>query len=87
MPYTTRHGFGYSVFEHADHGISSELSTYVATDAPVKFFLLKMRNTSGRSVRLSLTGFVEWVLGEQRSRNMMHVVTELDPGTGRHPGP
>jgi cyclic beta-1,2-glucan synthetase len=82
MPYTTRHGFGYSIFEYADHGISSQLSTYIATDAPVKFLLLKVRNTSGRSVRLSATGFVEWVLGEQRSRNMMHVVTELHPGTG-----
>ena len=36
-PYTTRHGFGYSVFEHAEDGIRTELWIYVAIDAPVKF--------------------------------------------------
>ena len=35
--YITRHGFGFSVFEHSEAGISSELWVYVALDAPVKF--------------------------------------------------
>ena len=82
MPYTTRHGFGYSVFEYAENGVSSEMWTYVATDAPVKLCRLKIRNSSGRARRLSITGFVEWVLGEQRCKNAMHVVTEMDPQTG-----
>ena len=43
-PYTTRHGFGYTVFEHAEEGIASELTTYVAMDAPVKFWRIKVRN-------------------------------------------
>ena len=34
--YVCRHGFGYSVFEYTQFGISSELWTYVALDAPVK---------------------------------------------------
>jgi cyclic beta-1,2-glucan synthetase len=29
MPYTTRHGFGYSVFEYTEDGISTEMRTYV----------------------------------------------------------
>ena len=66
MPYTTRHGFGYTVFEYAENGLSSELWTYVAIDAPVKLWRLRIRNSSGRARRLSVTGFVEWVLGEQR---------------------
>jgi cyclic beta-1,2-glucan synthetase len=82
MPYTTRHGFGYSVFEHAENGLSSELWTYVATDAPVKVYRLKIHNASGRARRLSVTGFVEWVLGQQRWTNALHVVTKLDPQTG-----
>ena len=41
--YVCRHGFGYSVFEHYEAGISSELSTYVAMDAPVKFAVVKLR--------------------------------------------
>ena len=82
MPYTTRHGFGYSVFEYSENGLTSELWTYVAIDAPVKLCRLKFRNSSGRARRLSVTGFVEWVLGAQRWKNAMHVVTELDPRTG-----
>src|SRR5206468_3956491 len=39
-PYVIRHGFGYSVFEHAENGIHSELTVYVAMDAPVKIAAL-----------------------------------------------
>jgi cyclic beta-1,2-glucan synthetase len=80
--YVCRHGFGYSVFEHYESGISSELSTYVAMDAPVKFVVVKLRNHSRRSRRLSLTGYWELVLGEWRHYNQMHIVTEIDPHSG-----
>ena len=56
-PYATRHGFGYSVFEHMERGIRSELWIFVARDAPIKFTILKVRNESGRSRRLSATGY------------------------------
>ncbi|MGA2230592.1 MAG: glucoamylase family protein [Tepidisphaeraceae bacterium] len=81
FPYTTRHGFGYSVFEYSDGDIESEMSTYVAADAPVKFVTIKLRNGSGRARRLSLTAFMEVVMGERRSKTLPHVVTETDPKT------
>jgi cyclic beta-1,2-glucan synthetase len=81
-PYTSRHGFGYSVFEVTEAGIASELRTYVATDAPIKFLVLKLRNRSGKPRRLSITSFFELVLGSARAANLPHVVTELDPKTG-----
>ena len=81
-PYVTRHGFGYSVFEHTERGIHSEVWVYVALDAPVKFTVLKVRNESGRSRRLSVTGYAEWVLGNLRPKTAMHVITELDPNSG-----
>jgi len=81
-PYVTRHGFGYSVFEHRERGIRSEMWVYVAVDASIKFTVLKVRNESGRSRRLSVTGYAEWVLGDLRPKTTMHVVTELDPNTG-----
>ncbi len=81
-PYATRHGFGYSVFEHLERGIRSELWVYVARDAPVKFMVLKVRNESGRSRRLSATGYAEWVLGDLRPKSAMHVITEVDPNSG-----
>jgi cellobiose phosphorylase len=81
-PYVVRHGFGYSVFEHTENGIASELTVYVAMDAPVKFAALKLRNVSGRPRRLSVTGYWEWVLGELRHKSLLHVQTEVDPKTG-----
>ena len=81
-PYVTRHGFGYSVFEHTERGIGSELWVYVALDAPIKFMVLKVRNESGRSRRLSATGYAEWVLGDLRPKSAMHVITEIDPKSG-----
>ena len=80
--YVCRHGFGYSVFEHYEAGISSELFTYVAMDAPVKFAVIKLRNHSGRPRQLSLTGYWELVLGEWRHANLMHIITETDPHSG-----
>ncbi len=80
--YVCRHGFGYSVFEHYEADISSELYTYVAMDAPVKFLVIKLRNHSKRLRRLSLTGYWELVLGEWRHANLMHIVTEIDPHSG-----
>jgi cellobiose phosphorylase len=81
-PYVIRHGFGYTVFEHTEHGILSELWVYVAMDAPVKFTVLKLRNISGRPRRLSVTGYWEWVLGDLRQKNLMHIQTEVDLKTG-----
>jgi len=82
QPYVSRHGFGYSVFEHMERGIRSELWVYVALDAPIKFTVLKVRNECGRTRRLSATGYVEWVLGDLRPKSAFHVATEVDPGSG-----
>ena len=80
--YTARHGFGYSVFEHHEDGIVSELTVFVALDAPVKFSVLKVRNESGRSRRLSATGYVEWLLGDVRAKSAPHVSTLVNAVSG-----
>ncbi len=82
MPYVTRHGFGYSVFEHTTGGIHSELWVYVDLESAVKYSVLKVRNGSGRSRNLTATGYVEWVLGDLRPKSAMHIVTEIDPTSG-----
>jgi cellobiose phosphorylase len=81
-PYRTCHGFGYSRFEHAHADLCSELTQFVAADAPVKLMLLKLVNKSDRARRISLTSYVEWVLGEHRERSGAHVRTRIDPGCG-----
>lgn len=82
MPYVIRHGFGFSVYETCTGGICSELTVYVASDAAVKFSVLKLHNKSGRPRQLSATGYVEWVLGDLRSKSAMHVGSELASGSG-----
>jgi len=81
-PYLTRHGFGYSIFEHVEDGIRSEVCTYVDNESPIKFIVINVVNQSGRSRKLSATGYVEWILGELRSKSVMHIVTELDSNSG-----
>ncbi len=80
--YVTRHGFGCSVFEHEEDGVLSEQRVYVATEDAVKFVVIRLHNASGRPRALSVTGYVEWVLGDLASKSAMHVVTELDPDSG-----
>lgn len=77
--YHIRHGFGYSIFEHIEEGIYSELSITVALDAPIKFAILKIRNDTLDRRHLSATGYVAWVLGELSAKNAMHIVTEISP--------
>ena len=77
-----RHGFGYSVFEKSAHGIHSRLQLYVAPEAAVKFMRLQLRNDSGRARRLSVTAYVEWVLGDQRAKTALHVVAERSADSG-----
>lgn len=81
-PYVTRHGFGYSVFEHTERGIYSEVLVYVAPDSAVKFTVLKIKNNTGQSRRLSITGYTEWVLGDIRTKTAMHIITDIDQQSG-----
>ncbi|MGE5500728.1 MAG: GH36-type glycosyl hydrolase domain-containing protein, partial [Ignavibacteriales bacterium] len=77
--YTAHHGWGYSRFEHASRGLELSLVEYVAADDPVKVSRLKLRNVSGRPRRISVTGYVEWVLGPSRSASASFVITTVDP--------
>ncbi len=80
--YITRHGFGYSVFEHEEAGIYSQMRVCVDVEAAIKFTTIKIKNNSGRPRRITATGYVQWVLGELRSKTIMHITTEIDPISG-----
>ena len=80
--YSARHGQGYSRFEHTSHGIDLDLMVYVPMDDPIKISRLKIRNASPRARRLSVTAYVEWVLGASRAAAAPFVVTTIDPVTG-----
>ncbi len=80
--YTARHGFGYSRFEHQAHGIASTLVHFTPLAAPVRISRLTLENRTSRPRRLSVTAYVEWVLGTTRSASAPFVVTRRDPASG-----
>ena len=80
--YVARHGWGYSRFEHEAHGIASDLLVYVPLTDAIKISRLKLRNTTNRRRRLSVTAYVEWVLGVSRASSAPFVSTEIDPRSG-----
>ncbi len=63
--YIARHGQGYSRFEHTAHGIALDLLQFMPLNDSIKISRLKIKNISGRRRRLSVTAFVEWVLGHR----------------------
>ena len=65
--YTCAHGMGYSRFEHVSHGIALELTLLVPLEDPIKICRLRMRNDSPRRRSISVTAYVEWVLGPSRT--------------------
>ena len=80
--YIARHGHGYSRFEHQANGIGLELLQYVALADPIKISRLIVRNESGRPRRLSVTAYVEWVLGTSRGISGPFIATEIEADTG-----
>ncbi len=76
--YLAHHGAGYSRFELAVFGIRSELKQFVEADHPVKVSCLTLENESTKVRRLSITGYVEWVLGFSRSTMAPTCLTEFD---------
>jgi cyclic beta-1,2-glucan synthetase len=79
--YIVRHGFGYSVFEHTSSGIHSETWVFTDKEEPVKYTLIKLKNLSERRRKINLIGVCEWVLGDYRQKNAMHIFTETDNQT------
>jgi cyclic beta-1,2-glucan glucanotransferase len=80
-PYVARHGQGYSRFAHRSHGVGLDLLQFVPLSDPVKISRLRIENRDSRPRRLSVTAYVEWVLGNSRSAAAPFVVTEIDGET------
>ncbi len=80
--YRTRHGQGYTTFEHNSHAIGQQLTVFVPPSDPVKVYRLRLRNDGARSKRLTITYFAEWVLGPNREDQQVHVQTSKDEESG-----
>src|SRR5205814_1459482 len=80
--YRARHGQGYTTFEHNSHAIEQELVTFVPLDEagglPVRLQRLRLRNSSSRRRKLTVTSYATLVLGSDPEETSMHVVTKWD---------
>jgi cyclic beta-1,2-glucan synthetase len=76
--YVIRHGRGRTSFEHATRGIAHRLVWFVPVDDPVRVAALTLTNLGEEPRTLSVTHFVEWVLGDSRSRANQRVSTAYD---------
>ncbi len=77
-PYVIHHGQGYSRFEHIGHDIEQSLELFVPLNEEVKISRLKVKNLSSAKRRLSVTSYIEWVLGFQKSTTSAYIIAEHD---------
>jgi cellobiose phosphorylase len=80
-PYTVRHGQGYSIFNHNSQGLMQTALFFVPMDEPVKIIQIELENTTENVRHLSVTYYLEWVLGVERHKTMPYIITEFDPET------
>ena len=89
--YETAHGFGYTAFRHASHGLEQACTVFVPRDEPLKIVRITLRNTGSASRTVSLFSYQQLVLGGTPADAGRHVVTDIADGvllaTNRMAGP
>lgn len=76
-PYTVEHGYGYTTFSHASHGIDQSLTQFVPLKGNVKINLISLKNEGTVERHLGLTYYIEPVLGANRSETALHLVSDV----------
>ena len=79
--YQVRHGFGYSVFSHSELDLEQSMTLFAAVEEPVKIWLINIRDHSGHDRDLTVTLYVEWVLGALKEQCAPYVVTDFNAQT------
>jgi cellobiose phosphorylase len=81
--YQVAHSIGYSRFTQRVEGIRSELTVFVAANAPLEFFALTLTNESDETRHLDVTSYAEWLLGfapdEHREFHKLFIETWAEP--------
>lgn len=75
--YHIEHGFGFTTFKHVSHGLNQSLTQFVPLNESIKLSLIELKNESEKERNITLTYYIEPVLGNIRSETVMHQVTEI----------
>ncbi|WP_373483707.1 GH36-type glycosyl hydrolase domain-containing protein [Acetobacterium sp.] len=76
--YTIKHGFGYTNFEHASHGIKQRMIQFVPTTDAVKISLINLKNESNQERHLTLTYYIRPVMGVSDQATALHINADQD---------
>jgi len=74
--YSTVHGFGYSIFKNLSHGIEQELTQFVPVEDSLKLSLIKLKNVSDSSRKISLYYYIRPILGVNDQLTAQHISTQ-----------
>ncbi len=81
-PVEVHHGFGWSRFRSRGEGLEMDLRLFVTRDRPVRLATLALENLWDHPRRLTVTQYVEWVMGTDRDRTAAHLITDIDRDSG-----
>lgn len=77
-PYRTRHGQGYTIYEHNSHAIEQEMTVFTPIDdshPTVRIQIIRLKNHSSRTRKISLFPYCELTMGTDREESQRYVVT------------
>jgi cyclic beta-1,2-glucan synthetase len=77
-----RHGWGWSFLETGGNGLGEEMEWFLHPELPVKVTRVRLRNRGDRSRRITVTFYVEWVLGTHLARTRPRLLAEYREDLG-----
>jgi cyclic beta-1,2-glucan synthetase len=80
--YEAKHGLGVSSFTSDQDGLRQTLTHIVDPEQPVRMSRLTISNTGRAPKKLRVYGYVEWVLGNLRTRTAPFIVPAHDASLG-----
>ncbi|WP_375675448.1 GH36-type glycosyl hydrolase domain-containing protein [Bartonella sp. AP9QHHD] len=82
--YEACHGFGFSTFKSTHSEIALELTHTLDPEKPIRFSRLILTNEGKKPRSLRLYNYVEWVLGNVRTKYAPFIVSSYETRWGAH---
>jgi len=61
--YECRSGFGYQIIKSRVNGVEGETTYFVPVDEPCEIWKVRIKNTTKKTKRLNVFGYLEWFIG------------------------
>lgn len=80
--FTTRHGFGHSIYEAEENGLKLQMTVTVDAVRACKLSRLAITNTKPEPLRLAVSYLGELAMGPNRPASAHFITTEIDGASG-----